>query len=59
MIQVPPMAATGGAETSWRKVMRSASGSRVRREVQFLTSPLAVAQMRMRSSPAPRSTWST
>lgn len=59
MIQVPPIAATGGVLTSWRNSMRSFRGSRTRREVQFLASPLAVAQMRMRSVFPSSSTWST
>jgi hypothetical protein len=53
------MAATGCVDTSWRKSMRRPSGSRTRREVQFLASPLAVAQTWIRSSRSPRSTCST
>lgn len=49
------MAATGGAETSWRNPIRRFAGSSTRRDVQFFTSPLAVAQIRIRSSGPERS----
>lgn len=53
------MPATGGVETSWRKSTRRRCGSKVRREIQFLTAPLAVAQMWMRSARSSRSRCST
>jgi hypothetical protein len=57
---VPPIDATGGLEISCRKLIRIASASSVLREVHVLTSRLAVAQMRSRSSDpwfSSRSTW--
>lgn len=59
MIQVPAIEATGGLETSCRKPIRSRTGSSVRRETQVFASPLAVAQIRIRSSRSPASSWWT
>ncbi len=59
-IHSPPMPATGGADTSCRKVTVRFPGSSSRRDAQVFTSPFAVAQIRSRSdrsSPASRSTW--
>jgi hypothetical protein len=59
MIQVPCIEATGGWVTCCRKSILSPTGSSSRREVQALTSPLAMAQIRIRSKSGPCSTWST